>query len=123
MSGNSEDKEATLHYIDRLYEAQSRLGALGDRLLLTQTVLALILIALSTGIVAARDKFSVAGITFTISLSLILFVGSLLLSALTISFSAVQLHASTFAREISRIYERTGYLQGIRNDQIADPLH
>jgi len=78
----AENSQVILHYIDKLYEAMGKTIALAGRMLFLQTVLSLLLLSLSIGVITLEERVSMAGIGVKASLSVILTVGALGLTRL-----------------------------------------
>ena len=114
--------QATLHYIDQLFESMNRLGTLANRIWLIQSVLSLVVLSLSAGVASTRQEIVVGGLGLRTSLSIFLTVGALLIAALAVLFSVVERHSLEFGREIERRYASIGYRVPQMRRRTANPL-
>jgi hypothetical protein len=103
------DKDIVLHYIDKLYSTQAKIWESMNRIVLTEVILSIILISLSSGIISLDENVEVTGLKIKISLSVVLSLGSLIIATLFTQFASQLKHSFTFREKIEELYSSLGY--------------
>lgn len=103
------DKDIVLSHIDKTYNTLQKLWESMSRALLTQNLLSLLIIILSSGIISVDEQVDVSGLKFKVALWLILGGGALFISILFMTFFTLDYHAAELSSEIIRLYKLIGY--------------
>lgn len=106
---DSTETAIVLHHIDKLYSTQTHIWESLNRIVLTQVVLSLILIALSSKVLSLDEGFEVSGLKFKISLTVILSSGASIIAGLCVAFYSQWDQSNRYSREIKRLYKSLGY--------------
>jgi hypothetical protein len=103
------DKDVVLNYIDKVYLTQTRIWESMNRIVISELILSLVIIALSSGIISLDETIEVTGFKIKLSLTVLLSSGALIIAALfTVFFSQLQ-HSFKFEEKLDRLYASIGY--------------
>jgi hypothetical protein len=108
------DKETVLHHIDKLYSTQALIWESLNRIVLTEVILSVVLIALSSGIISLDESVEITGLKIKISLSVVLSVGAVLIAMLMTQFVSQFRHSFIFRDKIEALYSSLGYTDPAR---------
>jgi hypothetical protein len=109
-TNNTAQKDIVLNHIDKLYATLTKIWDSANHIILSETILTLILIIISTGFVTV-DEVSVIGIKFKVSLITILLLGITFVTILHIALLYQLNKATIFVFEISRLYKSINYIE------------
>lgn len=122
QASQTPDQTLTLNYIDKIYGTMGRVWDGSTRILLTETVLSLLMISLSAGIISVDEQVEFGGLKFKIALWGILGGGALLIGILFMSLLTMETHAWYLAKEIRRLYKAIGYEEKLLDKPAVNPF-
>jgi hypothetical protein len=99
------DKEVTLKYIDQTYQTLSKVWSARSWVVLATTVLSLVSLGASTGVLTTDGSFSLSGFKLTVSLPVFLVIGNVVLTALVITWYGLTTRAQIFRERIVSYYK------------------
>lgn len=103
------DREVTLTYIDQTYQTLSKVWSARSWVVLATTVLSLISLGASTGVLTTDGSFSLSGFKLTVSLPVFLVIGNIVLTALVDSWYGLTTRAQIFRERIVSYYKSLGF--------------
>jgi hypothetical protein len=106
---DSVDKEVTLKYIDQTYQTLSKVWSARSWVVLATTVLSLVSLGASTGVLTTDGSFPLSGFKLTVSLPVFLWIGNVILTALVISWYGLTTRAQIFREQIVSYYKSLNF--------------
>jgi hypothetical protein len=103
------DKEVTLKYIDQTYQTLSKVWSARSWVVLATTVLSLVSLGASTGVLTTDGSFPLSGFKLTVSLPVFLWIGNVILTALVISWYGLTTRAQIFREQIVSYYKSLNF--------------
>jgi excisionase family DNA binding protein len=101
-------KQATLHYIDKLYSAWKAIDAQHRRFIFLQVLIAVLLLALSGGAVSTEENLTMSGIELKVPLVVLMTTGAVLITFLNIMSGSLARLMQPYIDEIRRLYQIMG---------------
>lgn len=116
------DRTVQLHYIDKVHSALKETGESISRVVIFQTLLSLITIALSAGVIFSDTDYTVSGFTFHVSFPLVLVSGAVAVGCLLMSQLGLVQHEDNLRDTVLRLYRELGYDDMSMANPLANPL-
>ena len=117
-----QERELTLHYIERIHETMLATGTSINRAYLLQCVCSAITILLSFGIAKSDNQLSLAGLEIHVPVWMIVLGFSVIVAALFSYLVGLSNHLRRLRRIIVKLYFDIGYPNPYSNKAIAHPL-
>jgi hypothetical protein len=121
-TANPPDVEITLHYIDKLFTSYRDMVTAHSRIILTRTMLALLLLAVSGGVVSAKGELSIAGFGVRVPLTIFLTGGTVFVGSSVALGRGMVSQTIQMRREIVRLYTRIGFQDRTMYGRVINPF-
>jgi hypothetical protein len=97
-----------IQIIDRTYEFMQRLWDTSNRILLTQTVLSILTIGLSVGMLSVEEQIEIGGLKVKLAIWILVGGGAFLVGVLLMSFYTIESHAMILGDQLRTLYREAG---------------